>query len=535
MQRTKRISVFLVTGLLIVGMAVFSEALGLHAGWSKGRIALLLLGLLVLAVPVLPWKKAETSEKNLESDLFALPALLVVIAIYVWFLSISGGATSNYYALLGSTFGQGELALSLRPDPALLALANPYDPAAREGIKAPLDLALFDGKFYLYWGPAPALLLAIVEPLVSGTFTDAYLLFVFLCGIFFALFRWIMYLRDRFFPEIPRWSVILSLLIAGLANPALWLLSQPKIYEAAIAGGQFFFITGTYLALTALDRPTPSTGRLALAGVFLSLAVGTRSILVFPVAFVALIVVLWLFTIHRRALLVLLTPLLAFGIPHILGAIAFAWYNWARFGSIMETGFSYALAGPNLRAHLEELFSPAYSLQNLYNYLFHPAMLKPAFPFFYPNRGLLEPVLSWQALPEIYSAQAVTGLLCAVPFTVFGIVPIAILLKQVLGRASSKQQIDIPFYWIIASLMGAFLLAFGALLMFFWAAMRYAEDFMPALILLSIIGFWQAYHSLPEGMSRSKAIAILGMVLAGISILIGTSLALANLISNGLL
>jgi len=58
---------------------------------------------------------------------------------------------------------------------------------------------------------------------------------------------------------------------------------------------------------------------------------------------------------------------------------------------------------------------------------------------------------------------------------------------------------------------------------------------MPALLLLSIIGFWQAYRSLSEEASRRRAIAILGTVLAGISILIGTSLALSNLISNGLL
>jgi len=258
-------------------------------------------------------------------------------------------------------------------------------------------------------------------------------------------------------------------------------------------------------------------------------------LLIAAAAFLALIIVLWLFTTHRGALTRLLTTLLALGIPLILGAIAFAWYNWARFVSVTETGFSYALAGPNLRAHLDELFSPAYLLQNAYNYLANPFIVKATFPFFYPLRGLLEPVLSWKALPEIYSAQAVTGLLCAVPFAIFGIVPVALILKRVLGRASSQQQIDIPFRWITASLAGAFLLAFAALLMFFWAAMRYAEDFMPALLLLSIIGFWQAYRSLSEEASRRRAIAILGTVLAGISILIGTSLALSNLISNGLL
>jgi hypothetical protein len=177
----------------------------------------------------------------------------------------------------------------------LLALSNPYDPAAREGIKAPLDLALYNGKFYLYWGAAPALLVAIIKPLFPGQISDSYLLFAFIVGIFLSQFLVIMYIWERFFPGISKWLVLLSIFIAGLINPTLWLLSQPKIYETAIAGGQFFFIAGLLSVFTALDCPNPSGWRLAMAGIFWSLAVGTRSVLVFPIAFMTLMVVIWFY------------------------------------------------------------------------------------------------------------------------------------------------------------------------------------------------------------------------------------------------
>lgn len=531
MRTTKQVAAFLVIGLLIIGIALFSSKLGLIPNWGKGRIAILLLGLFVVSIPWLSWKRSETREIFFQSDLFAFPALLIVISIYLWFISVSHDATSNYYDLLGTSFRQGELSLPLRPDPALLALSNPYDPAAREGIKAPLDIALYDGKFYLYWGAAPALLIALIKPLLPGQISDGYLLFAFICGIFLLQFLLIMYIWERFFPRIPKWLVHLSIFIAGLINPTLWLISQPKIYETAIAGGQFFFIAGLLSVFTALDRPSPSGWRLALAGIFWSLAVGTRSVLVFPIAFMTLMVVIWFYKIYQGSLPKLTTGLIPLGLPLLVGAIAFAWYNWARFGSISETGFSYALAGPNLQAYLGELFSPVYSFQNLYNYLLHPFTVKQSFPFFYPIRGTTSAVLPGRVLPEVYSAQAVTGFIWAAPFMVFAVLPAIRLLRQLFKARQENLSTEEPgtafLNWITSSLIGAFLVSFICLLMFFWIAMRYAEDFMPTLTVLSIVGFWHGYQASSQNPNKGKMYSAVGLILAGLSIITGTLLALS--------
>ncbi len=539
MQSTKKVSVFLIVGLLLIGTAVFANEIGLtlNAGWGKARIAILVLGLLVGLFPWLPWKRSEAGEKHLQGDLFTLPALLLVIALYFWFITVSRDTTSNYYALLASSFQQGELSLSLRPDPALLALENPYDPAARQGIDVPLDLSLYNGKFYLYWGPAPSLLLMPVKMLFHGQIPDVYLLFVFVCGLFLSQCLLIMQLWERFFPATPKWMVSLSILVSGFISPILWLLTRPKIYEAAIASGQFFFVTGLFAAYTALDRPTPSSWRLVLAGMFWSLAVGTRSVLVFPVVFMTLMVIAWFYKLYRRSLLKLIAGLIPLGTPLVFGAVVFAWYNWARFGSISETGFTYAMAGPYLQEHLNELFLPAYTFQNLYNYLLHPFVVEGSFPFLYAIRGLAENVLPGQALPEFYSAQAITGVLWAAPFIVFAIIPAVQLSKHFFRKNKidpSEEFQMFSLHWITLSLTGSFLLSFGCLLVFFWAAMRYAEDFMPMLTLLSIIGFWHGYQLLQDP-PKGKVFAILGTALAGISIFVGMLLALSYFFTNNLL
>lgn len=84
------------------------------------------------------------------------------------------------------------------------------------------------------------------------------------------------------------------------------------------------------------------------------------------------------------------------------------------------------------------------------------------------------------------------------------------------------------FSWIIICLTGCWLAAFGVLQFFFWAAMRYMQDFMPALMMLSLIGFWQGYKLLAPRPAARKLYAVFGIVLAIASIIISTLLAISG-------
>jgi hypothetical protein len=274
---------------------------------------------------------------------------------------------------------------------------------------------------------------------------------------------------------------------------------------------------------------------LALAGASWALAVGTRTVAVFPVVFMTGMVTYQLFKTYRHSFLRFLGELLPLGIPLCLGALGFAWYNWARFGSFLETGFTYQLAAPFLQEHLDELFLPGYIVQNLYNYMLNPFLIEPAFPFLDPIRGRTEAVLPWPRLPDFYTAQAITGFLVAVPFLLFALLPVTVFARQLRGSNSTGNGVAPSFAWIIASLVGSFLLPFVSLLAFFWAAMRYAEDFMPALMLLSIVGFWQGYSYFSRSPGRGKIYAVLGAVLAIVSIVMAVLLALSIFYANGLL
>jgi hypothetical protein len=65
-------------------------------------------------------------------------------------------STDKLYALLTYAFLAGKTSLPVEPDARLLALPDPYRPAAPYRIQ---DASLYKGKYYIYFGPTPAIIL----------------------------------------------------------------------------------------------------------------------------------------------------------------------------------------------------------------------------------------------------------------------------------------------------------------------------------------------------------------------------------------
>src|SRR4051812_34542878 len=82
---------------------------------------------------------------------------------YEWQVRATGtqfywrGELGNYYDLLGRAFASGHLYVPIEPNPELLAQPNPWDPKVNDDLKMH-DMALFNRRYYLYHGAAPAAL-----------------------------------------------------------------------------------------------------------------------------------------------------------------------------------------------------------------------------------------------------------------------------------------------------------------------------------------------------------------------------------------
>jgi len=484
------------------------------------------------------------SNNPVQSYLFLVPSLFVIILFYA-LISSSGsddpnGTTTHYYADLAEAFRNGELHLSAEPDPRLLSLENPYNLPARiemtkSGVDIPVDLALYDGKFYMYWGPVPALLLIALQPFSQQIQVgDFFLAFAFTVGIFLTQSLLLVVMWSSRFNRLPKWILSLSILPGGFVLPVTLLRHEydhARIYEAAIAGGQFFLLSGLLAAFAAMRSRSISNKHLVMAGLLWALAIGSRHTLLVPIGFMVLLTTLWIIR-AVTSFITKVSSLASLYLPLALGGASLAWYNWARFDSMTETGFSYSLAGVDIWEHSSELFSNSYILQNLYNYFLHPPHFMSTFPFVEMLKGRESALLPTYEVPQLYYAQSITGLSYLFPFAIFALIPLIACLRNQIQAKSTKDSLKASDHqewtWITIHLSVTVLSALSLLTFFFWAGMRYAGDFLPPLTVLSALGFWQGYKS-KVGKPVTKALFVsLGIALAAISIFISALLAIST-------
>lgn len=475
-------------GTAAVFLMLFANQLGLESfpTWGVRRSAILLIGIGLLVISLF-YREDNFIGKFIHSaDGWFYVSLLVlntgILLIYIWFVTTglmkSLISETNYFDLQANAFAKGQLELDVQPDPALLAFKDEslYEPENRTGIPVLWDATLYNGKYYLYWGPAPALLLTLVKPFYKPDVGDRLLVLLFLIGTLLFLNLTILDLRKRYFDHIPHWAVLAVVAFAGLVNPMPYVLVEGRIYEAAIVAAQFFLIGGFYFLLPSLDQP--SYPRLVLAGMFFVFSIGSRTTVLPGIALLSILLPVWAYQTQRQRIIPIM---LAFALPIAIGGAAYAAYNHARFGSITEFGYRYQLTSYNLYQKIDETFAVEYIPPNLYKTLFNPLERRDAFPHIFPTRWSGPDWLT-NYRPKMYLAftENITGLFVSSPFVLFALL------------AFIKPRRDLR--WVLASITVTFLAIFVTLQAFFFIAMRYLLDAVPTLALLVIIGFWHGFE-----------------------------------------
>ena len=103
-------------------------------------------------------------------------AVVAVLVAYVFYGSHGtfrfplGPWGQSYYANLAEGFLQGRLSMAAAPAEELGRLADPYDFEQRRDIPVLWDASYFEGRYYLYFSPLPALLFYAPVRLVAGAY-----------------------------------------------------------------------------------------------------------------------------------------------------------------------------------------------------------------------------------------------------------------------------------------------------------------------------------------------------------------------------
>ena len=455
-------------------------------------------------------------------------AFLVILVSY-WYITAGlwrWNPYSHYFDRQADAFLNGSLALSEKPSQELLALADPYDYHNREGLSYIWDASLYQGRFYLYWGPVPAIIAAVVKLFHAGVVEDQYLLMFFNAGMIIALAALLHWLRKTLFPDTPAWTLLLLILAAGLSTPVLWLINRPSVYETAIAGGEFFLITGLYAALRSMTARRPNWWLVA-AGVAWGATVGCRVNNAIAVVWLAGLTGIF-YLIRERKTRNWLVPMICLGVPLLGWAVGLGWYNLARFGSVFETGHRYQLTGPALPADYSLVISAQYILPNLYNYLFRPLVFSwKQFPFVF-TPFIKEQMWPWFIkLPQyFYYSEPVAGLFQSIPLFILVALPVLKPLqnawrwvKEQPKRSSKPANSLLPWCWWMVG--GAVLCNTGSLLLFISSTMRYLADVVPMMTILTGLSIWWGLGFFRQHPGYRRLLLILVVALGLVSICIG--------------
>lgn len=288
---------------------------------------------------------------------------------------------------LPDAFLNGQTSLLTQPSEELLALENPYDPAARAGIRYSWDHLLYGGNYYSYYGIAPVLLLFLPFRLITGSYLpcmNAIVIFCMLATVFLSL-CWHEVLK-RWFPKIPACIAVCGQFMLLCSSGMIFCMFRPKFYEAAEASGLMFFAIGLYFMLTSnvFTRGKIRLSKLALSAVFVSLAVLSRPTFGLYAAVMLIFLGFALRQYWRQEDApakkgwYVIRFLLAALLPYAVFAGIQMGYNAARFGSFLDFGIQYSLT---INDFTQAQFHPSLAWISLYNFLFNLPGLSSAFPF----------------------------------------------------------------------------------------------------------------------------------------------------------
>ncbi|HEV8548182.1 MAG TPA: hypothetical protein VGQ57_04120, partial [Polyangiaceae bacterium] len=419
-----------------------------------------------------------------------------------------------YHDLQADGFLQGTLSIPVQPDPQLVHAKDPYDSVNIRYWW--LDASYYKGKYYIYWGPVPALLQAAAKGLFSikTALGDQYLTLFFLCVAALAGALLIERLARRLFPGTPRWLVALGVLAFAFANPTPHGATTASTYHTAIMAGQAFIVAGVLAAFDAVWHANTPKARpqLLWAGFFWALAIGSRASLLFAVACLIAVTAGIESAASTQRFRRLVADSLWLGVPVAAMGAALLTYNRLRFDHFLEFGSSIQLSGmPRIR------FSLDYVPINTYSYTLGSWFASCQFPYLFQvwNPTLDFPRFLLPPPAGYLSPEPVVGFLVGVPLT--WLIPFAfVLVPRPLGlrtRRARAYLFCLLSFGVLASVTGIVVLGV------YGSTMRYLSDITYGLVLLALLaGFGLRAHPLARHVPRLTSALVGTLALASVTI-----------------
>ena len=416
-------------------------------------------------------------------------ACVMVIAVYALLAGStdaedSGALASDaYYNRLVDGLQRGELSLVQEVPAGLAALPNPYDPVANKqyigvmyaGNQIHEELTYYHGKLYLYFGVVPAVVLFLPYHWLTGAYLSHQLGCTILASLGFLAGTVLLWkIRARCFPEVDAGSMALGFLGLGLATVMPIVFARPDLWEVPITSAYAFTMFSLLCLWFILERETGRWRWVLGLSICAGLAIGSRpsSFMVAGLLLVPLTLAAQSFRSRpvgergpaSREILAALIPI------GLIGA-GLMWYNFMRFGDVLEFGQRYQLKSDGVG--YDGNFSTKYLFHHFRIYFLKPWSWGSDFPFVQPP-----------AIPpmpgDTVAVDSFVALIPSVPFLL-----LAAFVPFTLPAESTARR---TLVWLTTTLLGLAVCASMLFCFFYGVCVRYDIDFMPGWAVLAGIG-----------------------------------------------
>ncbi len=359
-----------------------------------------------------------------------------------------------------------------------------------------VDVVLYRGRRYLYFGPVPAALRAPLAML--GVAVPTGLMVALLAAAAGVVFTFALREIAPGGGRRRRVRRLFVLLFAG-NGLTLFMVTVPSVHHESILWAALFLLLATVGLLRSWRRgATPAGG--ALVGVASALAVGSRISYLVPALVVvgAFAVAAWSAAERRhrtRAIGAAVTPLL------VMGALL-AGYNAARFGSATEFGLDHLTSRYQEYIRGGHFWRLDHVPYNVWDYLCRPPQLTDTVPF-------LEATITMQRVTQLSATPSQEYELIHVnelAVSVFAVLPALLLLAPALRLLDRDTPAELRRP--AALLAAVAVLQLGVLSLTFASTARYEFDFVPPLLLLAFLG---AVRLSERGPGVARAVAALAV------------------------
>lgn len=343
--------------------------------------------------------KEKFDKKNFKQELILIMLLYItfflLFSLLMMTMSNEGEELEFYTKEFIDALNNKQVHLDLDVSDELLGLENPYDQLSRDkqiqrDEEYNWDTAYYNGKYYMYFGILPALTLLLPFYKITGIYmisNFAILIYELLSLILLKsiLEKTINLLfKDK---KIEFKIVFFMHLILYFGTMFFYIMGIPRMYELVIVAGVYAVLQGVWFLFKTFEKEKVNFIYLFFASLFMAASIAARPTQIFMSVVIAVVgIKLLIKYIKDKNVKDIIKLVLSIGIPYITVAALLMYYNYIRFGNVLEFGASYQLTVNNMDILK---VGPAAGMKALFVNLFNIPTFTMDFPFLINNSNVI--------------------------------------------------------------------------------------------------------------------------------------------------